>query len=124
MYACLRACSLREGSRAPLSGCGVDAQARGMREQVQSMSGKVAALQAHCGTLQGEAERWQALWRQAAAANSQLTQRAAAGADSQVAALCSQTCLRPPTVDMSPCLSEEVRARPHYACARFLCCFV
>ncbi|CAK0782130.1 hypothetical protein CVIRNUC_005576 [Coccomyxa viridis] len=58
-------------------------QARGMREQVQSMSGKVAALQAHCGTLQGEAERWQALWRQAAAANSQLTQRAAAGADSQ-----------------------------------------
>ena len=58
-----------------------------MREQVQSMSGKVAALQAHCGTLQGEAERWQALWRQAAAANSQLTQRAAAGTDSQVAAL-------------------------------------
>ena len=62
-----------------------------MREQVQSMSGKVAALQAHCGTLQSEAERWQALWRQAAAANSQMAQRAAAGADGQVAALCSET---------------------------------
>ena len=93
-----------------------------MREQVQSMSGKVAALQAHCGTLQGEAERWQALWRQAAAANSQLTQRAAAGTDSQVAALRSLTCLRPPTVGVSYCLSE-VRARPHYACAKSLRCF-
>ena len=65
-----------------------------MREQVQSMSGKVAALQAHCGTLQGEAERWQALWRQAAAANSQLAQRAAASADGQVLVHGPQTGLR------------------------------
>ncbi|CAL8468963.1 g8504 [Coccomyxa elongata] len=50
-------------------------QARAMREEVQKMGGKVAALQAHCGTLEGEAERWQALWRQAAASNAQLTQR-------------------------------------------------
>ena len=46
-----------------------------MREDVQKMGGKVAALQAHCGTLEGEAERWQQLWRQAAASNAQLTQR-------------------------------------------------
>lgn len=39
------------------------------------MGGKVAALQAHCSTLEGEAERWQHLWRQAAASNAHLTQR-------------------------------------------------
>ncbi len=102
--------ALDEDSQTPLTRCGVGAQARGMREQVQSMSGKVAALQAHCGTLQGEAERWQALWRQAAAANSQLTQRAAAGADSQVAPLCSQTALRPSTVGLHVGKQSEGKA--------------
>ncbi len=46
-----------------------------MREDVQKMGSKVAALQAHCSTLEGEADRWQQLWRQAAASNAQLTQR-------------------------------------------------
>jgi hypothetical protein len=54
-------------------------QARAMREEVQKMVGRVAALQAHCNTLEGEAERWQQLWRQAAASNAQLTARISAG---------------------------------------------
>jgi len=49
-----------------------------MREEVQKMGSKVAALQAHCNTLDGEANRWQQLWRQSAASNAQLTQRLAA----------------------------------------------
>lgn len=54
-----------------------------MREQVQSMGAKVAALQAHCATLQGEAQRWKALWRQSTSANSEFSQRMA-HASSQV----------------------------------------
>ena len=55
-----------------------------MREEVQKMGGRVTALQAHCQTLEGEAARWQALWRQAAAGNAQLSQRLAALPDGQV----------------------------------------
>ena len=55
-----------------------------MREEVQKMGGKVAALQAHCKTLETEGERWQALWRSAAASNAQLTARVAALQDGQV----------------------------------------
>ena len=50
------------------------------------MGGKVAALQAHCKTLETEAERWQALWRSAAASNAQLTARVAALQDGQARA--------------------------------------
>lgn len=52
-----------------------------MREEVQKMVSKVAVLQAHCNTLEGEAERWQQLWRQAAASNAQLTARVTAMQD-------------------------------------------
>lgn len=63
-------------------------QARGMREQVQSMGAKVAALQAHCNTLQGESKHWKAMWRQTSAANSELSQRvASAGLSQQVSVL-------------------------------------
>lgn len=63
-------------------------QARGMREQVQSMGAKVAALQAHCNTLQGESKHWKGMWRQTCAANSELSQRvASAGLSQQVSVL-------------------------------------
>ena len=56
-----------------------------MREQVQVMGSKQAALQAHNSTLAGEVERWKALWRQSASANQDLNQRLAARAiDQQV----------------------------------------
>jgi hypothetical protein len=59
-----------------------------MREQVQSMGAKVAALQAHCNTLQGEAQRWKGMWRQSCATNSELSQRvASAGLSQQVSSL-------------------------------------
>ena len=50
------------------------------------MGGKVAALQAHCKTLEAEGERWQGLWRSAAASNAQLTARVASLQDGQVRA--------------------------------------
>ena len=54
-----------------------------MREQVQSMGSKQAALQAHNATLAGEVERWKALWRQATSANQDLSHRLATRALNQ-----------------------------------------
>ena len=55
-----------------------------MREEVQKMGGRLTSLQSHCKALEGEAERWQTLWRQAATSNAQLSQRLAALQDGQV----------------------------------------
>jgi hypothetical protein len=63
-----------------------------MREEVQKMGSKVAALQTHCTTLEGEAERWQGLWREAATSNAQLSQRLAALQDGQVKNVSSSSC--------------------------------
>ena len=65
-----------------------------MREQVQSMGAKQAALAAQAETLRGEARHWRSMWEQSASANHDLTQRLAACAiDRQV---CSNTSPKSP----------------------------
>ena len=88
-------------------------QARGMREQVQSMGAKVAALQAHCDTLQGESKHWKTMWRQTCAANSELSQRvASAGLSQQVGIL---PCVGSHTTSLKSIRfsSTAMRAGPH-----------
>lgn len=53
------------------------------------MGAKQAVLHAHNTTLQGEVERWKAMWRQTTAANSELSQRLAALQVSQQVSLTS-----------------------------------
>ena len=106
-----------------------------MREQVQNMGAKQAALQAHNSTLAGEVERWKALWRQSASANQDLTQRLASHAiDQQVKVPPSnstQSRIKQhsfwallPAVAVPSCRPEPVRMFPKDARAHSPACLV
>lgn len=87
------------------------AQARGMREQVQNMGAKQAALQAHNSTLAGEVERWKALWRQSASANQDLTQRLASRVIDQ------QVGLPAPPAPQTPHAAGQLLGAPGCCCS-------